>query len=133
MHKKLGLFATASVVALMGLSVSTAKPVLAQGVSSLEEVIVTARRKEENLFEAPLSVTSLTSEDIDRSNIRGIQDLNNFTPGFFYVQQASFSAMRVAPSLRFRGMNNNFADPLQQQGGIFIDGVFLFGGVQCFF
>src|SRR5690242_19850447 len=90
-NKSCVLYATVSAVALVGLSVATPRPVFAQGVSAtLEEVIVTARRKEENLFEAPLSVTSLTSEDIDRSNIRSITDLNNFTPGFFYSQQASF-------------------------------------------
>ncbi len=102
-------------------------PAFAQG---LEEIIVTARQREENLFEAPLSVTSLSGEELQRGNIRDIKELQAYTPGFYYTAQASTSTLRIAPSVRFRGMNNNFADPLQQQGGVFIDGVFLFAGVQ---
>ncbi len=96
--------------------------------AQMEEIVVTARQREENLFEAPLSLTSLSGAELQQSNIKDINDLASYTPGFYYTSQASFSASRLAPAYRFRGMNNSSPDPLQQQGGVFLDGIFLFGG-----
>ena len=102
----------------------------AQSSAGLEEIIVTARNRAEDLFEAPLSITGLSSADIERINVKDVAALAQFTPGFYYTPQVTFSASRVAPAYRFRGMNNGSNDPLQQLGGTFIDGVYLFGGTQ---
>jgi iron complex outermembrane recepter protein len=96
----------------------------------LEEVIVTARSREESLFDAPLSITSLGAAEIANANLRDITDLAQVAPGFFYTPQVTFSSSRVTPALRFRGMTIPRNDPLEQLGGVFVDGVFLFGGVQ---
>ncbi len=100
------------------------------GPGELEEIIVTARRRDEGLFEAPLSITTMTAADIERANIQDITSIAQFSPGFYYTPQVTFSSSRVAPSYRFRGMNNGSNDPLQQLGGTFVDGVYLFGGAQ---
>lgn len=100
------------------------------GPGALEEIIVTARRRDEDLFEAPLSITTMTAAEIERTNIQDVTSIAQFSPGFYYTPQVTFSSSRVAPSYRFRGMNNGSNDPLQQLGGTFIDGVYLFGGAQ---
>jgi iron complex outermembrane receptor protein len=47
----------------------------------LQEVVVTATRREESLSKVPISVTALTQEDIDQRGIKDFQDIVRFTPG----------------------------------------------------
>jgi outer membrane receptor protein involved in Fe transport len=105
-----------------------AKP--ATDESLLEEVIVTARSREESLYDAPLSITSLGATEIRNANLRDISDLAQVAPGFYYTPQVTFSSSRVTPALRFRGMTIPRNDPLEQLGGVFVDGTYLFGGAQ---
>src|SRR5215471_17250355 len=47
----------------------------------LQEVVVTATRREEELSKVPISVTALTQDAIDRRGIKDINDVVRFTPG----------------------------------------------------
>jgi iron complex outermembrane receptor protein len=98
--------------------------------NQLGEVVVTARLRKENLFNAPLSIENVSARQLTEAHIRDINDLIQVTPGFYYTAQATFSSSRVTPSLRFRGVTVPRNDPLEQQAGAFVDGVFLFGGTQ---
>jgi iron complex outermembrane recepter protein len=51
--------------------------------SSLEEITVTARRKEESLQSVPVSVTALTAESLREKSISTTQDLQMSTPGVY--------------------------------------------------
>jgi iron complex outermembrane receptor protein len=54
---------------------------LAQGVSAaLEEIVVTARRREENLQQVPIAITALSTEDLEMRNIENTEDLNVLLP-----------------------------------------------------
>ena len=52
----------------------------AQGMDLLEEVVVTARRREENLQEVPVAITALSAEDLEIRSIENIKDLQLFLP-----------------------------------------------------
>ena len=80
----------------LALVLSAPLPIPQAFAQGLEEIIVTARIKQENLFEAPLSVTSLSGAEIERANIRDIQELVKYTPGLYYTPQASTSTLRQA-------------------------------------
>jgi iron complex outermembrane recepter protein len=47
----------------------------------LEEIVVTATRREENINHVPISVTAFNQEMIDQKGIKDIQDVVRFTPG----------------------------------------------------
>ena len=47
----------------------------------LQEVVVTAQRREESLSRVPISVTALTQADIDQKGIKDFLDIARFTPG----------------------------------------------------
>ena len=49
-------------------------PAFAQELA-LEEIIVTARKREENLQDLPLTVTALTNDDIYQRGVTSILDL----------------------------------------------------------
>ena len=54
-------------------------PARAEG--PLQEVVVTATRREESLSKVPISVTALTQDDMDMKGIKDFQDIVRFTPG----------------------------------------------------
>ena len=66
--------------AIAGLSPAVSQPALAQ-TAQLEEIVVTARKREERLQELPLSVTAIDAARIERLGIRNLQDIAQFTPG----------------------------------------------------
>src|SRR6516165_1933662 len=50
-------------------------------VGGLQEVVVTATRREENLSKVPISVTALTQEALDSRGIKDFSEVARFTPG----------------------------------------------------
>jgi outer membrane receptor protein involved in Fe transport len=50
-------------------------------VAGLQEVVVTATRREENLSRVPISVTALTQEALDARGIKDFSEVARFTPG----------------------------------------------------
>ncbi|MDB6084858.1 MAG: putative TonB-dependent receptor, partial [Gammaproteobacteria bacterium] len=47
----------------------------------LEEIVVTATRREENINRVPISVTAFSQEMIDQRGVKDFQDVVRFTPG----------------------------------------------------
>ena len=84
----------------------------------LEEVMVTARKREENLQEIPLSVTNFSESTLQDYRIFSPEDIAGFTPGFSFVN--SFGRQTDRPVIR--GMSNILGTP---NASFFIDGVFV--------
>ena len=74
---------------------------------SIEEIVVTARKKEENLSEIPLSISVFSAEDIQESGFKNLEDLSLQVAGFQHSAQGGQAPGRVNSQLRFRGMNVN--------------------------
>ncbi len=68
------------------------------GSFALEEVIVTARRRVENLQEVPLTVNVISAEELDRLNIRKFEDLQNVVAGLTLEEDS------IAPNASVRGV-----------------------------
>lgn len=67
--------------------------------SALEPVVVTARRREENLQDVPLSVTAYSQDALEARRITDRTDLANFTPSLIsitggYPKEFAFFALR---------------------------------------
>ena len=64
-------------IRLLGVAImlALAMPVTNAQNLELEEVVVTARKRTENLLDVPLSITAVTQDDIERSGIDSIQDV----------------------------------------------------------
>ena len=65
---------------------TTFSSALAQGSAGneargLEEVIVTARKREESLQDTPVVISALTAKTISDFGIESVQDISDFTPG----------------------------------------------------
>lgn len=64
----------------------------------LEDIIVTATRRETLLQTTPIAITAVTAEAFEDLGARRIEDLARYTPGLF-IQQATFSGAG-GPSIR---------------------------------
>ena len=51
------------------------------GPGGLEEIVVTANRREESLSKVPISVSAFTQETMDTKGIKDFSDVARFTPG----------------------------------------------------
>ena len=114
--------------AAIALSVVMAMP--AVGQIALEEIIVTARKREENLKEIPLSITAFSAKDIEKKGFKGLEDIAFASPGVQYSNQAAQIPGRYNSAIRFRGMYVNSETPSLQLGSLFIDGIYVLGGTQ---
>ncbi|MCC5795339.1 MAG: TonB-dependent receptor [Chromatiales bacterium] len=112
------LIATATASAL---AVLLAPPVLAQQ-RVLEEIVVTARKAEENLQLVPVSISAFTARDIEEAGLRSVEDLALQTPGFSF--RSAFG--RTADRPVIRGQSNILGSP---NASFFIDGVFVSGSI----
>ncbi|WP_420607563.1 TonB-dependent receptor [Novosphingopyxis sp.] len=93
----------------------------ANATGAIQEIVVTARRREESLQDTPVTVTAFSNEELNARGINDIRTLVQATPG------VSFDAFpRAAPRPFFRGIGSSN----QGAGGdpssvAFLDGVYL--------
>ena len=90
--------------------------------SALEEIVVTARKREVSLQEAPIAISVLSGEDFDKSNIVKLDNLNGYVPGL--VVAKNDGAGRV---VTIRGVGWETAQNLTTQPSVltYVDGVYL--------
>jgi hypothetical protein len=101
----------------------------AQGANALEEIVVTARKREESLLEVPLAITALTSADIEARGINEFKDIIAFTPGFHFAEHSVGRADRSNRILVIRGMHISQENDHQQAATVFVDGAPTHGSV----
>jgi iron complex outermembrane receptor protein len=85
----------------------------------LEEITVSARKREESLLETPVSITAVTAESMEIKGIEDRRDLNRFTPGFKAAPQNTSAASRLINSYGMRGLGavNLFWNGVPLNGG----------------
>ncbi|MEL7028875.1 MAG: TonB-dependent receptor, partial [Pseudomonadota bacterium] len=122
-------YATAAVAALAAGAVLT-EDMVAAAQTLTDEIIVTARKREENLQDVPISVTALTSQALQQQGITSIREVAELIPGLTF--QESFGRRDDRPGLR--GLTS-IGDPsfgVESGVSIFIDGVYIAGDSSTF-
>ena len=86
----------------------------------IEEVIVTAQKREQSLQDVPISVSAFSEDMLKRANIEDVRGLTDLTPGFSGRTEDSFN-----DALSIRGIStNDFGIGGDPSVGIFMDGVY---------
>lgn len=99
--------------------------------SRLEEIVVTARKREETLNSVPLSVSAFSAGQIAARGIVDLTDVSNFTPGFHFQNQVGGGAGRndrTINTLTFRGLLLANDQGVTAGGLLFVDGAPVIGG-----
>ena len=91
---------------------------------ALEEVVVTARKREENLQQVPISISAFTSEQMQARGITNNYDVAAFTPNFSTSKRVGRRLDRPV----IRGMANP-SNRGEANASYFIDGVFVAGSI----
>jgi iron complex outermembrane recepter protein len=58
----------------------------AADTGALQEIVVTAQRREERLEDVPMSITAFSQEKLDQQGLRTIDDLSRLTPGVTFMR-----------------------------------------------
>jgi outer membrane receptor protein involved in Fe transport len=94
---------------------------------AVEEIIVTAKQRAQNLQEVPLSIAVLSEAELERAHITELRSLAEYTPGLVFTAGLG----RESPStLAIRSVAPNTGDMRLQGVSTFLDGVYLGGAVQ---
>jgi len=117
-HHKLGLaFLTGATLIL-----TTAIPLsaLAQdtGQLILEEIVVTAQKRQETLQDVPISVSVIGAEVLNNAGLDKIEDLQSYVPNLQMTETGISTQMYV------RGIGTGNNQGFEQSVGMYIDGVY---------
>ena len=116
--KKLPLAISATIIALSG-----APSTFAEGFS-LEEVVVTARKKEESLQDVPVAVSSFSADDLQAYNLTETTELSAFTPSVFIEQNAASNLSSAKTTIRGQVQSDTLST-LDPSVGWYVDDVYL--------
>lgn len=89
---------------------------------ALDEVVVTARKRQESIQEVPLSVTAFSSKQMDQRGYAGLEDIAAATPGFTFE---GFMTGGAHGNPVIRGLAQTFTTSRIQNVSFFLDGVYL--------
>ncbi len=118
---------TAAIAVATGVGASTAAYAQEEARSStsilLEEIVVTARKRDESSFDVPVAITALSSAQLDVLKVRDLETLAVGLPN------VAFDDIGTAPGVAnfsIRGLGINSSIPsIDPTVGTFVDGVYL--------
>jgi len=92
----------------------------------LEEIIVTARKREEGLQDAPVAVSAFTAQELQYRQISSSDQLGDITPNLVFDSSGPSSGSRSAAQIFIRGIGQTDFTPVTDPGvGLYIDGVYM--------
>ena len=102
----------------------TAPAAIAQGKQVLEEIIVTARKREENLQNTPIAITAITAATIEQVKLFDVRDIEQLTPNLSFTVGNDGSSGSLQAFLRGVGQSD-FAITTDPGVGLYLDGVYM--------
>ncbi len=88
---------------------------------ALEEIVVTARKRDENIQNIPVAVTAVSAAKLDRYNLRNIEGIAQSTPQLNVVRGNSGSGATIS----LRGIGSSFTSiGIEQSVAVNLDGVY---------
>ncbi|MBK9252759.1 MAG: TonB-dependent receptor [Proteobacteria bacterium] len=98
----------------------------AEESSTLEEVVVTAQKRAQNVQDVPIAISTFSADSILERGVVDVAALSNVAPNITLDAGTPFSGSSAVLSAFIRGIGaNDFAMNLDPGVGIYIDGVYL--------
>ena len=93
---------------------------------AIEEIIVTAQKREESLQDTPVAVTAFTETAIEARGLDDISKIANFTPNLVFDTTSPISGLSSGAIVFVRGIgNSDFSLTTDPGVGIYVDGVYM--------
>ncbi|MBS0505146.1 MAG: TonB-dependent receptor [Proteobacteria bacterium] len=124
-HARTRLFVTGSLVAFTAAlgGTAVAQPAAAGGESALEEIVVTAQKRTENLQDTPLAVSAITAETIIDRGISDVSSLTAVAPSLS-ITTTGAATSNIALFIRGIGESETILT-VDSPVGLYVDGVVL--------
>src|SRR5262245_25410085 len=68
----------------------------------IEEIVVTATLRSENIRSIPMSITAFSQEQMDKQGVRSVDDIARLTPGVTFTRFGNFGS-----SINIRGISSS--------------------------
>lgn len=92
----------------------------------LEEITVTARRRDESLMSTPVSVTAFTGEDLQQRQIERVHEIGASTPNLEFRNHANAGSSNSNAVVYIRGVGqSDFAVSTEPGVGIYVDEAYI--------
>ena len=93
---------------------------------TIEEILVTARRREERLVDTPMSVNVFNGDQLRELHIATVDELSHSTPGLVFDSTTSISGSPSSASVFIRGVGQTDFTLVTEPGvGIYVDDIYL--------
>ena len=103
---------------------ASAPPASVTREDELEHIIVTARRRKEELQETPVSVVSFSRADLEARSLTNLRDLQNFVPNLTFAPSQNVGDS--AGNIFIRGIGQeDFVAGTEPGVGFYLDGVYV--------
>jgi iron complex outermembrane receptor protein len=91
---------------------------------TFEEITVTAKKREESIYDVPVAITAFSGEEISRQGITDLVDVGKFVPNLNVTQFSAGHTSSSNPFLRGIGLQDHLitTDP---GVAVYVDGVYL--------
>lgn len=94
--------------------------------SLLEEVVITARKREESVQDTPISVSAFSGESLDARGIKNIEDIGAITPNMTYQNNPQAGGSSSVATVYIRGVGQrDFLGTIDNGVGFYIDDVYI--------
>lgn len=94
--------------------------------AGLEEIVVTAQKRSENVQNVPVAITAFSASTLAEKSINSVQGLSNLTPNVTLDAGSPFSGSSSVLTAYIRGIGqDDFAFNLDPGVGVYVDGVYL--------
>ena len=90
----------------------------------LEEIQVTARRREQSLIDTPLAITALTEQDFKEQNFDSLFDVGKAVPNMFIGNFGNGNPNHISVFIRGTGQQDHIIT-VDSAVGLYLDGVYL--------
>jgi len=126
-------YMASTALVLLAFSASTAVaqettgPAAAVDSGSIDEIVVSARKRNESLLDVPVAITALSGDALAARGIKDLNSLNDFVPGLRYENSSANRNDRGFATITMRGMYPGDS-PNRQAVTAFVDGVAIPGG-----
>lgn len=106
------------------LSTALSSPVMAQDAAEeelgVEEVIVTAQKREQSIQEVPISISAFSGDFLEESGVKTLEDVARLAPNFYISNSSQQTNSRIV----IRGVGSVGNNAIEPSVGVFIDGVY---------
>lgn len=123
----LGKLSVAGAIAVANIGPSQAQDSASSGPGlALEEIVVTARKREESLQDTPISVTAFSGDGLELRGYTDLSGIANATPNLVFDTSPPISGNTSGASVFLRGVGQlDFTINVDPGVGIYVDGAYV--------